>query len=178
MSGTSVASPVVAGAVALLASTVTKERRWDIVNPASMKQALIESAEILPYDNLFEQGFGKDEKCQYVVDHSFPGKLNLISAYELLQSYRPRASITPGSLDLTQCPYMWPYCSQPMYAPVPPRTSLPLFFNTKPNRYYGSLPIIFNATILNGMGVIGEISSEPQFLPGRNGHLLEVVFVL
>ena len=62
MSGTSVASPVVAGAVALLASTVTKERRWDLVNPASMKQALIESAEILPYDNLFEQGFGKDEK--------------------------------------------------------------------------------------------------------------------
>jgi len=52
----------VAGAVALLASTVTKERRWDLVNPASMKQALIESAEILPYDNLFEQGFGKDEK--------------------------------------------------------------------------------------------------------------------
>ena len=44
LSGTSVASPVVAGAVTLLASVVPKERRWDVLNPASMKQALVEGA--------------------------------------------------------------------------------------------------------------------------------------
>lgn len=46
--GTSVASPVVAGAVALLASTVPESKRWDIVNPASMKQVLTDAAEKLP----------------------------------------------------------------------------------------------------------------------------------
>ena len=34
----------VAGAVTLLASVVPKERRWDVLNPASMKQALVEGA--------------------------------------------------------------------------------------------------------------------------------------
>lgn len=36
--GTSVASPVVAGAVCLLASTVPEKNRWSLLNPASMKQ--------------------------------------------------------------------------------------------------------------------------------------------
>ena len=44
MTGTSVASPVVAGAVALLASLVSPASRWEIVNPASMKQVLIEGS--------------------------------------------------------------------------------------------------------------------------------------
>ena len=44
MTGTSVASPIVAGAVALLASLVPPARRWEIVNPASMKQVLIEGS--------------------------------------------------------------------------------------------------------------------------------------
>jgi membrane-bound transcription factor site-1 protease len=42
LSGTSVASPVVAGAVTLLASVVPRERRWEILNPGVMKQALVE----------------------------------------------------------------------------------------------------------------------------------------
>lgn len=40
-------------------------------------------------------------------------------------------------MDLTECPYMWPYCSQPIY--------------------YGGMPTIVNLTILNGMGVTGRI---------------------
>jgi membrane-bound transcription factor site-1 protease len=56
LSGTSVASPVVAGAVALLASTVPASIRSRILNPASMKQALIEGAVRLPGLNIFEQG--------------------------------------------------------------------------------------------------------------------------
>jgi membrane-bound transcription factor site-1 protease len=71
LSGTSVASPVVAGAVALLASTLPEETRWNvsflirkslliiqIINPASMKQVLVSSAERLLEANIFEQGRG------------------------------------------------------------------------------------------------------------------------
>lgn len=59
LSGTSVASPVVAGAVVLLASVVPEAKRWDILNPASMKQALLEGAERLKGPIIFEQGAGK-----------------------------------------------------------------------------------------------------------------------
>ncbi|CAN0297008.1 unnamed protein product, partial [Hapterophycus canaliculatus] len=64
LSGTSVASPVVAGAIALLASTVPRNRRRDVVNPASMKQAspsrlvLTESARRVGRAGIFEQGAG------------------------------------------------------------------------------------------------------------------------
>lgn len=49
------ASPVVAGAVCLLASVVPEEKRWQLLNPASMKQALVEGAVRLPDLNLYEQ---------------------------------------------------------------------------------------------------------------------------
>lgn len=73
LSGTSVASPVVAGAVTLLASGVL--HRNEVINPASMKQALMASARRLPGVNMFEQGHGK---------------LNLIKAYQILSSYKPQ----------------------------------------------------------------------------------------
>lgn len=41
LSGTSVASPVVTGAVALLASVVPAESRARLLNPASMKQVAV-----------------------------------------------------------------------------------------------------------------------------------------
>lgn len=75
LSGTSVASPVVAGAVTLLASGVL--HRSDVINPASIKQALIASARRLPGINMFEQGHGK---------------LNLVKAYQILSSYKPQVS--------------------------------------------------------------------------------------
>lgn len=78
-SGTSVASPVVAGAVALLASGVPES----IVNPASMKQALMASARRLPAISMFEQGHGK---------------LNLYKAYQILKNYRPQVRLTRCSL--------------------------------------------------------------------------------
>merc|ERR550539_1094052 len=54
LSGTSVASPVVAGAVTLLYSGVLQ--RGDVINPASMKQCLMASARRLPSIGIFEQG--------------------------------------------------------------------------------------------------------------------------
>lgn len=53
----------------------------------------------------------------------------------MLLQYRPRASLLPGVLDLTDCPYMWPHCQTPVYA--------------------HRLPLLLNTTILNGMGLIG-----------------------
>ena len=105
LSGTSVASPVVTGAVALLVSAVPRS----LVNPASMKQALMASAQRIQGANIFEQGMGK---------------LDLVRAYHELSSYQPRASLFPAYIDLTQCPYFWPYCTQPLY--------------------HGAMPVLFN----------------------------------
>jgi hypothetical protein len=141
LSGTSVASPVVAGAVVLLASVVPESQRHALVNPASMKQALVESAaRLTDGSNVFEQGMGK---------------INLVGAYDILKAYTPRASIIPGKLDLTDCPYMWPYCTQPLY--------------------YTAQPTILNVTILNGMSVSGTFVHEPEWLPAVNGDELLVV---
>ncbi|XP_077982093.1 membrane-bound transcription factor site-1 protease-like isoform X2 [Glandiceps talaboti] len=139
LSGTSVASPVVAGAVTLLASAVLQ--RLHVVNPASMKQALMASARRLPTVNMFEQGHGK---------------LDLVKAYGILSSYKPQASLSPSYIDLTECPYMWPYCTQPIY--------------------HGAMPTVVNVTILNGMGVTGQVVDKPMWQPytPHNGNYIEV----
>ena len=59
LSGTSVASPVVAGMVCLLVSVIPESRRKDILNPASMKQALVEGAAKLTIPYMYEQGAGR-----------------------------------------------------------------------------------------------------------------------
>lgn len=59
LSGTSVASPVVAGVVCLLVSIVPENSRKSILNPASMKQALVEGAAKLSGPNMYEQGAGR-----------------------------------------------------------------------------------------------------------------------
>ena len=103
MSGTSVASPVVAGAVALLASALPPS----VSNPAFLKQLLLESGERLgDGSTMFEQG---------------SGRLNLLGAFRRLQAVRdapPRATLFPAVVDMTArgCPYFWPYCAQPLYA--------------------------------------------------------------
>ncbi|CAK9170687.1 unnamed protein product [Ilex paraguariensis] len=142
LSGTSVASPVVAGVVCLLVSVIPESKRKDILNPASMKQALVEGAAKLSGPNMYEQG---------------AGRVDLLESYEILKSYKPRTSIFPSVLDYTDCPYSWPFCRQPLYA--------------------GAMPVIFNATILNGMGVIGYVESPPTWLPlDEEGNLLSIHF--
>lgn len=142
LSGTSVASPVVAGAVCLLASIVPPSKRWDVLNPASMKQALIEGAERIPEASIFVQG---------------SGKMNLKRSAEILQFYAPKVTLQPSALDFTDCPYMWPFCTQPLYA--------------------NALPTIFNATILNAMGVTGALLGKPSWIPGNEaGNLLHLDF--
>lgn len=99
------------------------------------------SADRLQNPNMFEQGHGK---------------LNLIKAYETLNVYKPQISLSPSYIDFTECPYMWPYCTQPLY--------------------YSGLPIIVNVTILNGMSVKGKIVERPKWEPFllENGDYLKL----
>jgi len=83
----------VAGAVVLLASVLPEDRRWRIINPASMKQALLHPAIRLTHGNIFEQGMGK---------------LNLLGSYNYLMNYEPTVTAIPPNIDLTD----W-------YAPFP-----------------------------------------------------------
>lgn len=107
LSGTSVASPVVAGAVTLLYSGVL--HRGGVINPASMKQALIASSRRLPGVGMFEQG---------------AGKLDLLRTYQTLSTYTPQISLSPSYVDTTECQYFWPYCTQPLF-----HSSLPTVVN-------------------------------------------------
>lgn len=97
LSGTSVASPIVSGAVALIMSGAIDKFR--LMNPASIKQALIEGATRLNENNMFEQGHGK---------------LNILRSLDFLNSYEPQISLSPSYLDTTE-DYMWPYSSQSLF---------------------------------------------------------------
>ena len=144
LTGTSVSSPVVAGAVALLTEIMKKNERLSrVLSPASIKQVLMASAQKLPGTNMFEQG---------------SGKINLMNAYRILQGYVPQVTVSPPSIDWTDCPYMWPYCSQPMY--------------------YTAMPQIVNLTITNGMSVRGSIETPPTWHPNpaTSGHFLDIYF--
>ena len=38
-------------------------------------------------------------------------KLDLVRAYHELSTYQPHISFLPSYIDLSECPYFWPYCS-------------------------------------------------------------------
>ena len=97
-------------------------------NKQSMKQALIEGADRLPNVRAAEQG---------------AGKINLSKSAAVLKSYRPRASAFPAALNLTDCPYLWPHCEQPLFA--------------------RGAPLMLNVTLLNGMGPTGRVVGSPTF---------------
>eukprot|EP00039_Didymoeca_costata_P005004 m.77620 g.77620 ORF g.77620 m.77620 type:complete len:960 (+) comp12634_c0_seq5:144-3023(+) len=147
LSGTSVASPVIAGIIAVLISAVPLKIKATHVNPASIKQALVESATRLetttekPTGNIFEQG---------------QGKVNVSKALDILVNKTPRVSIVPFQFDTSDCPYMWPYCAQAVY--------------------YGARPIIANFTLLNSMHVAGWVQQQPVFMPDleHNGDKIQV----
>ena len=145
MSGTSFSAPITAGALCLLASSIPEEKRQDVLNPAAMKQVLVEGADRVLGANMFEQG---------------QGMMNIQRSYELLKEYEPRASVVPAVLDMTEaaCPYAWPFCTQPLYA--------------------NAMPTIFNATVLNGMGVDGRITGV-RWTPAEGneaGSLVDIRF--
>ena len=133
LSGTSVASPVIAGTVALLASLIPEHERWPAVNAASIRQALVESASPLQAGSMYEQG---------------AGLVNLTRAASALRRIirNPIPTFHPSSLDLTPetgCPYTTPWCLQPLYA--------------------GGTAVAFNVTLLNPAGRRSRIVGHPAW---------------
>eukprot|EP00049_Salpingoeca_infusionum_P014579 m.275764 g.275764 ORF g.275764 m.275764 type:complete len:1005 (-) comp15698_c0_seq7:2011-5025(-) len=101
LSGTSVASPVIAGAAALLASVVPEHKRDTHFNPASVKQALHATAIKLNDSNIFEQG---------------AGLINISAAALFMDSFQPKVTSWPMYFDATECPYFGTYCQQALFA--------------------------------------------------------------
>ena len=97
LSGTSVASPIIAGAAALLISALPSSRRHSY-SSILVKQVLIDSSQRLKGSNIFESGAGlpdlEDALDMLLLSH----KQGVITTY-------------PESLNfsLKDCPYFWPY---------------------------------------------------------------------
>lgn len=106
-----------------------------------MKQALLSSARRLPGIGMFEQG---------------AGKLDLLRAFRFLQSYTPVVTLNPSYIDLTECQYMWPYCTQAIY--------------------HTGMPTIVNITIINGLGVAGNVVNLTwhPYVGNGNGERIDV----
>lgn len=79
----------------------------------------------------------------------------ILMRYKLLADYTPRASLAPSTLDLTDCPFMWPYCDQPLYA--------------------NAIAVIANLTILNAKAVSGKVAYV-EWHPVGNGRHLTLTF--
>jgi subtilisin family serine protease len=175
LSGTSVASPVATGVIALLLSAsynivqsadkscfrFPELERQSLINPSSIKQILVQSAQRLPHHNMFEQGSGKIDLLRafklLVDEHKeyYACKNPQISTFNnndewdtrdmIVDEDWPRVTLHPSSLDFTQCPYTWPFCAQPLY--------------------YSQMPTVVNITILNGISQYGQIIDQPEFIP-------------
>ena len=145
LSGTSVASPVVAAAVVRLIESVPVESA--VINPASVKRALVQGCRQISA-SVYEQGAGvmhlpdSVRAMQRIVEESLDEGV--------------RAIAFPAFYDLREeaCPYMWPHCAQPLYK--------------------GQQPTVLNVTLLNPAGVEGRVG-EVLWMAGRNAHLLKVV---
>ena len=154
-SGTSVASPVVAGALALLASTLAPEERWKVLNPGSAKQILHEGAQRHHSGRsnalLFEEG---------------AGTMDLMSSKQVLDAYKtPRASFFPPSIDMAQnpCGSSWPWCTQPLYASAIPTTLNITIISALAARSYITAPPIWevlSSSSSSSSGGSGDGSSE------------------
>lgn len=172
LSGTSVASPVVAGAIALLASAVDARLKTRVISPPAVKIALLKSARRLKNTSVYEQGAGllhiTDALEQIrVVERQITASMHRSSlrprlphaamreGLDTVTAQGPDASFFPQFYDLRPeaCPHMWPHCAQPLFV--------------------GALPLTLNATILNPGGVHGRIE-RVEWHTATNGHFLRV----
>lgn len=167
MSGTSASAPIVTASIAVLASMIPEQDRWQVLNPASMKQILLESADQLEawreseahvvHNHIFEQGAGKlnvSRASELVADKWNSFDTARRENEEAAPGTAQKPSSFPDRIDTTQCPYMWPLCSQPLF--------------------HGSLPLMVNLTILNPGSVSGKLVGAPEWIPANNGSYVTV----
>jgi membrane-bound transcription factor site-1 protease len=86
------------------------------------------------------------------------GKLDLLKAFQILNSYKPQASLSPNYIDMTECQYFWPYCTQPIY--------------------YGGMPTIVNVTILNGKTILMMSAQKTKYQTSYKDKKLLVFLLL
>jgi membrane-bound transcription factor site-1 protease len=167
LSGTSASAPIVSASIAVLASMIPAKERWTLLNPASMKQILLESADKLVArhdsehvvrNHLFEQGSGvlNIVRASKVVESLWIRHQTATNATRAGQHVPSvlKPSSFPDSIDMSDCPRMWPYCSQPLF--------------------HSALPLMVNLTILNPAAVVGQIKKPPEWISSRNGEQLRI----
>ena len=129
----------------------------------ALRQVALSSARRIPGANLFEQGAGQMQlptallhamsapstRSNFHLLCNLFERCLLFSCFHSSTSYAPRRlsntlfhraytpqlSLQPSLLDMRQCPYMWPFCAQPLYP--------------------GGQPLVLNLTIINGVGAVG-----------------------
>ena len=141
--GTSVSCPVVVGVLAMLLSSVAPGPRRDALrSPAALKQVLARgSARMGGNASHLEQGVGQ---------------LDVGATARAFSTFAPHLSAQPASLDLTDCPYLWPYCDQPLYATAQ--------------------PLLLNVTLLNSAARRSRLAAPPRWIADANGDALTVAF--
>ena len=67
------------------------------------------------------------------------GRIDPLKAVQCAETYVPHVTLVPPSLNLVKdCPYLAPLCDQPLVR--------------------GGLPLSLNVTVLNGLGVLGQVT--------------------
>ncbi|CDF35782.1 unnamed protein product [Chondrus crispus] len=186
LSGTSVASPVVAGAIALLASTVPKDRRRRVVNPASIKRALIQSARKLRMASIYEQGAGLlDIGDAYDIIQQIDAEVLAAMKTEQLQGKGLNIERSLASRDPSLGFYDEDDGENASSIPGPTAAFFPSFYDLTPAGcpqmwphcaqplFAGGMPMNLNATVLNPAGVSGRITNI-TWVGGQHGEFLNV----
>ena len=130
--------------LALLLSELPPARRALLLNPAAIKQVLVEAAEPMPRISHMEQGMGE---------------LRPLRTAEAMRDFAPHLSAIPPRIDLAGtapdggdggggdggagCEFMWPFCATPLYV--------------------GSQPLVLNLTLLNSRAAVSHFArSNPN----------------
>ena len=194
LSGTSVASPIVSGAIALVISAIPRERRRRVVNPASVKRALMQSAKQLSDSSMYEQGAGIMDVNVFVdvmlqIDAEFvaferarsefgftasesAGQHFLVSSEHSVSDVTFRSPRQPSTLFPGPNAYIFPeYIDMTTddCGLMWPHCAQPMFI--------GGDWQTLNISILNSAGVNGRVA-DVTWMPFTNGDMLEVAVSL
>uniref|UniRef100_A0A7S1XRI8 subtilisin n=1 Tax=Phaeomonas parva TaxID=124430 RepID=A0A7S1XRI8_9STRA len=178
MSGTSVASPVVAGVVALIknaadwaarnSTRVEGTRRGlgvGFFNPGSVKQVLLDTADRVVYSEaeakagqqaaLWSSDVSKRYNDVYVQGG---GILNVPRAFFYMRDeYTPRVSAFPAAVDVRDCPMAGPNVCSGLPKVLPQWLNSATAHNGKGTMLPPQLPLVLNFTIINPVSLASKV---------------------